>query len=314
MKKTNLITVFVLIIAFFVSGCVKETAKTDKISVVCTNFAVYDWVNNIIDETDFQVTLLSGSGDVHSFQPTAKDITRISTCDLFIYVGGESDAWAEKFVNDNDINNLKLSELLKADLLCDDENHHEHEHKGEEPFDEHFWMSLKLAQKAVDGICEKLIELATDNDAVQTEVYEKNKENFKALLKNLDNEYKMAVDNSKDKTIVVADRFPFLYMTKDYGISYVAAFSGCSTDQDASFEVIAKITQTVEELEKKAVVVLEKSNSSVAKTVKENSKNRDIDIVVMNSCQIIDKMQIEAGVGYIEIMKENLEALKKALE
>ena len=312
MRKISLI-VFSVFILIFVTGCGKTEKKTDKISVVCTNFAIYDWVNNIIDENHFQVALLSGNGDVHSFQPTAKDMARISDCDLFIYVGGESDAWAEKFVAQNSINSLKLSDLLKNELLCGEEKHHEHDHKNNE-FDEHIWLSMKLAQKAVDGIYEELIKVVPENLSAHISEYRKNKDDYKALLEDLDNEYNNAVDSSKDRTIVVADRFPFLYLTNDYDISYEAAFSGCSTEQDASFEVIAKLTQTVEKLQKSAVVVLEKSNSSVVKTVKENSKSRDIDVVVMNSCQTIDKADIEAGAGYIEIMEENLEALKKALE
>ena len=312
MKKIGLI-LFTVLVFIFATGCGKAENETDKISVVCTNFAVYDWVGNIIDENCFQVTLLSGSGDVHSFQPTAKDMARISDCDLFIYVGGESDVWAEKFVAQNRVNSLKLSDLLKNELLCGEEKQHEHEHKNNE-FDEHIWLSLRLAQKAVDGIYEKLIEVVPENLSAHISEYRKNKDDYKALLEDLDIEYKIAVKDSKDRTIVVADRFPFLYLTNDYDIRYEAAFSGCSTEQDASFEVIAKLTQTVEKLQKSSVVVLEKSNSAVAKTVKENSKNRDVDVVVMNSCQTIDKADIEAGVSYIEIMEENLEALKKALE
>ncbi|MBQ7097371.1 MAG: zinc ABC transporter substrate-binding protein [Clostridia bacterium] len=314
MKKVRILAIAVLLFVLFVSGCGSSSEESHKISIVCTNFPVYDWVNNIIDKEDFQVTLLSGNGDIHSFQPTAKDMTRIRTCDLFIYVGGESDIWSEKFVNENGINSLKLFDLLKSDLLCGDENHPEHEHHDEEPFDEHIWLSLKLAQKAVDGIYEKLMEAVPEIQSEQITAYRKRKDELKAELEQLDIEYTKAVEGSKDKTIVVADRFPFLYMTSDYNISSEAAFSGCSTDQDAGFDVIVKLTQTVEKLDKKAVVVLEKSNSSVAKTIKENSNNSELDIVVMNSCQTIGNSEIEAGISYIEIMEENLEALKKALE
>ena len=312
MKRFNMFLAFVILIALFVSGCGSKAKNNDKISIVCTNFAVYDWVDEVIGDDDaekFDVKLLSGSGDIHSYQPTAKDMTEIRTCDLLIYIGGTSDDWAEKVVKEGKVNALKLFDVLKDELICGEHNHSEHEHKADE-YDEHIWLSLKSASKAVDAICQKLSAV----DDTSKDVFRGNADAYMKKLAEADAEYVDAVQNSKDKKIVFADRFPFAYLVRDYGIEAVAAFPGCSADVDASFETIAMLVNVVDECEKKAVLVLENSNQAVAKTVVEGSKGKDAEIAVMNSCQMIGEKEIEQGADYLEIMKKNLEALKLALQ
>ena len=312
MKRFNTFLAFVILIALFVSGCGSLEKDNGKISIVCTNFAVYDWVNEIIGTENgerFDVKLLSGSGDIHSYQPTAKDMTEIRTCNLFVYIGGTSDEWAEKIVTEGKVNSLKLFDMLKDDLICGEHDHGEHEHKVSE-YDEHIWLSLKSASKAVDAICEKLAEV----DAASGDTFRNNADVYVKKLSELDAEYLDAVGNSKDKTIVFADRFPFAYLVRDYGIEAIAAFPGCSADVDASFDTITKLVNAVDEYGKKTVLVLENSNQSVANTVIEGSKAKTAEIAVMNSCQMIGEKEIKQGADYLEIMRKNLDALKSAIE
>ncbi len=323
--KRLIIPTLVLVFMFCLSGCGNAPKKSDKVSVVCTNFAVYDWVNRITDCGDaegLEIILLNGNGDIHSFQPTAQDITKIQTCDLFVYIGGESDVWAEKIVKDNNINHLKLFDVLKEDLICGTHNHDHkqstHEHSASD-YDEHIWLSPKLAAKSITAISEKLVEFAPEidennngKDAVGC--FLKNTTGLEIMCENLDKEYKQAVLMADREPIVFADRFPFGYLTHDYGIECVAAFPGCSADQDASFEVIVRLAKTVDEYDKKAVLVLENSSQTVAKTVIENTKNKNAEILVINSCQTMDEKDFAQGASYFDIMEENLAVLKKALQ
>ncbi len=311
MKPKKILTIFVLICTICLSGCGTVSVKSDKISIVCTNFPIYDWVAALIGGcTDrYEVTLLAKGGDIHSYQPTAQDIALIQTCDLFIYVGGVSDLWAEEVVTANNVNSLKLTEAVKADLLCGDEKHNHHNHSGED-FDEHIWLSLKLAGKLVDAICQKITELDIENSGV----YTVNNESYKQQLTALDSKYRQSVEKSKDKTIVFADRFPFLYMTEDYGIKCIAAFPGCSADSDAGFQVIAELSGAVDQYGKETILVLENSKLSVAETVIKNTKRKDIKTAVMNSCQSIGQQEVQSGASYLKIMEANLESLKAALQ
>ena len=309
MKKPRILIALVLMIGVLVSGCGMQNSQPKKTSVVCTSFAVFDWVTSIIKgfENKYEVTLLAGGGDIHSYQPTAQDIAKISKSDLFIYVGGVSDIWAEGLQNKN---SLKLAEVLEDDLLCVEEEQHNHSHKHGD-FDEHIWLSLRLAQRSVDGIFGKLAEFAQGDEL---KAYMRNRDEYKERLEALDLEYAETVEKSKDKTVVFADRFPFLYMMKDYGITYFAAFPGCSADSDAGFGVIADLAAAVDANKKETVLVLEDSKLSVAETVTGCTRSKDAKIAVMDSCQSITREEIQKGVSYIEIMKANLESLKMALQ
>ncbi len=312
MKRIRFFTAFVLLLALAVSGCGSMSEEKDKLSVVCTTFPAYDWVNSIIGDNAemFEVTLLSGNGDLHSYQPTARDITEIKSCDLFIYTGGVSDGWTDSVIKESDIKTLKLFDALEGELLCSGHEHnHGAEHSAEE-YDEHIWLSPKTAQTAFEAIYEEILDLAPECESF----FSQNREECRKKFEKLNRDYLAAVSESDDKTVIFADRFPFIYMTEEYGIEAVAAFPGCSADTNASFEVIARLAKAVDEYDKKTVLVLENSNQSVAETVIKSTQNKDAEVAVMNSCQSMSTSDIEQGADYFDIMEENLDALKKALE
>jgi len=304
------LTTIVFLITVLISGC-SSVADGNKITVVCTTFSVYDWVNEIIAgeyAENFDVVLLGGSGDMHSYQPTAQDIARIKTCNLFIYVGGVSDGWT-KDVLDSKASTLRLFDHLDGELLCTEHGHGEQGCEDEE-YDEHIWLSPVMAQKVFNVVFDKVSELLPDGKLA----FETNRKECEEKFVKLDEGYRTVVSGAANKTVVFADRFPFAYLMRDYGIECVAAFTGCSADQDAGFEVIARLAETVDKHKKKTVLVLENSNQSVAETVIESTTNKDAEIAVMNSFQTISVQDIEDGADYFDIMEENLEALKKALE
>ena len=236
---------------------------SDGLSIVTTIFPEYDWVQNILGENpaQAQVTMLLDDGvDLHSFQPTAEDILKISTCDMFIYVGGESDDWVEDALKEATNKNMVVINLLDAlgDTVMEEEivegMEHDHDHDHEEAeedhdheeaaeedhdhdheeteYDEHVWLSLRRTATLCQNIAQSLQAIDPDNAAV----YEKNAADYIAKLNALDEGYTKAVSEAKVKTLVFGDRFPFRYMTEDYGLEYFAAFAGCSAETEASFE------------------------------------------------------------------------------
>ena len=316
MKRVFLFILVLLTLSFMLSGCgqrAQVTEDTDKkMSVVCTVFPVYDWLTEIIgeDNDSFEIHYLAKNGDIHSFSPSMQDIVKITISDLLIYVGGESDIWAKKIVDENSLNFLNLFDV-NSDWLLDAEHSHTHEHHEEGAvYDEHIWLSLDIARRSVEAICNELCALDPEN----ADKYRRNAENYSGRLETLDREYEEVAENSEDKTIIVADRFPFLYLTNRYNIEPIAALSGCSADSDASFEVIARLARAVDVYQKQTILVLENPAQSVAETVVKTAKRHGTEIAVMNSCQMVGMDEIEAGADYIEIMTENLEVLKKALE
>ena len=340
------------------SSSVAEDAKdpNKKISIVTTIFPEYDWVREIVGNhaDKFEITYLMNKGvDLHSYQASAEDIAKVSSADLFIYVGGESDTWAEDAIAEATNKDMKVINLLNSlgsdvkeeevvegmaaedehdhdhseeakdhdhseeakdhDHSEEDKDHdHDHDHakEGEEvEYDEHVWLSLKNAQKLVMDIEANIESLDPDNAAD----YAANAQAYVKKLEELDKEYQKAVDESSVKYILVGDRFPFRYLVDDYGLKYSAAFVGCSAETEASFDTITFLAGKLDELGLKNVVTIENSDQKIAKTIIENTKNKDQGLLVLNSLQSVSQKDIDGGLTYLSVMKDNLEVLKKAL-
>lgn len=329
-----LLSVFFVGIAVFLSACgrtsadgvnVDEQNGQKKLQVVATIFPEYDWVREILGEQadNVELTLLLENGvDMHSFQPTMSDILKVSTCDVFIYVGGESDAWvtdALKGAGNPDRTAINLMEVLGdrakeeevVEGMQEEDGHdgHDHEEQEELEYDEHVWLSLKNTQVFCDAISEALQAADPEN----AKLYQENTTAYKGKLAALDREYQAAVDQSESKTLLFADRFPFRYLTDDYNLTYYAAFTGCSAETDASFETITFLAGKLDELKLPVVFVIENSDGKVAKAVVENTNTRDQKILTLNSMQSVTSDEINAGTTYLSIMKENLKTLKEAL-
>lgn len=319
-----------------------------KLSVVCTIFPEYDWVKELIgDKQDkYDITYLMDKGvDLHSYQPSAEDIAKIKACDLFVYVGGESDGWVKDTLKEKTNENMQVVNLLETlgknvkeeevvEGMQDDDDHddkdhdhdkhddkdhddkdnddkdHDHEHCDEPEYDEHVWLSLRNASSLVNEIASKLQVIDPENK----DIYASNAANYTAKLTELDAKYVDTVKKASKKTVLFGDRFPFRYLVEDYGLKYYAAFVGCSAETEASFETVAFLAKKVDELKLSSICVIENSNEKIAKTIIENTTDKNQNIVVMNSMQSVNTDAINGGLTYYSVMEENLKSLEKALK
>lgn len=300
-------------------GVTEQNEKT--LDVVATVFPIYDWTRELTaGAQNVNMTLLLDTGvDLHSFQPTMDDILKISGCDVFIYVGGESDKWVDdalKQARNKDMVALDLMEILGENVKEEEfiegmqkpEEEEEEEEDGVE-YDEHIWLSLKNASL----LCDKIAEALAGADAENAALYRKNADAYIEKLNALDAEYAAAVAAAPNKTMVFGDRFPFRYLTADYGITYYAAFLGCSAESEASFETIGFLSKKLSELGLTHIVALESSDGKLAKTIVQNSDTPDAEIVTMDSLQSATLDDAAAGTTYLSVMEKDLEALKTAL-
>ncbi len=319
----------ILLLASALSGCsgseaAGKASDSDKISIVATIFPEYDWVKNVLGthESETELTLLLDQGvDLHSFQPTAADIMKISDCDLFIYVGGESDEWVEKALQgavNEDMKAVNLMEIL-GDSAKEEEHREgmqEEPHEGEEPhgdseeLDEHVWLSLRNAKLFVSAIADMLSEI----DEKNAEDYRKNRDAYIEKLEALDRAYQEAVSSAGSDTLLFADRFPFRYLVDDYGLNYYAAFSGCSAESEASFATVTFLAEKLDELSLPAVLVIEGSDRGLAETVIGSSTVKDRKILTLDSMQGTTAEDIKNGISYLSVMEANLTVLKEALQ
>ena len=503
MKKIIAMLLALMMLAGVLAGCGKQddnnkTDKNDKLSIVTTIFPEYDWVREILgDKADnAEITMLLDNGvDLHSYQPTADDIVKISDCDLFIYVGGESDEWVDdalKNATNKDMKVINLLEVLgdsvkteetvegmqgedhdhghdeeitkdniedrtlsdfvgewkslypyllngdldeycehkaeedkdssttkdtylekyKASWQCDankisingnkitftytdgktvsaeytydgyqpklnDEgkissvryqfettsdaapkyvqfNDHGHEpgeaerfpiyfgndgfdalmdsktnpffvkdaltvdeildelmgHEHEEEKDEHVWLSLKNAEKLVSAISDTLQELDPDNK----DTYATNSNAYMKKLSALDADYKATVESATYKTVLFGDRFPFRYLADDYGLSYYAAFVGCSAETEASFETISFLAKKADELKLPGVLTIEGAQHKIAETIVQNTTAKNQKVLTMDSMQSTTSKDAANGTTYLSVMEKNLSVLKEVLD
>ncbi len=328
MKKILALLLALWIPAAVFSGCVPQddSAASNKLNIVTTIFPAYDWVREILgDETDrAEITTLLDSGvDLHSYQPTVDDIVKISDCDLFLYVGGESDGWVDDALKNAPNKDRKVIRLL--DVLGDsakaeetvegmqeeEHNHEEEEHGHEEEaeYDEHIWLSLKNAQKLVAAISEALQETGP----ARKDTYAANAAAYVEKLSALDGEYRAAVDSGKYKTLLFGDRFPFRYLADDYGLDYYAAFPGCSAETEASFETVSFLAGKMDALGLPCVLTIEGTQHKIAETIVQNTAQKNQQVLTMDSMQAVTANDAASGVSYLSIMEKNLSVLKKAL-
>lgn len=321
MKKILALLLALWIPAAVLSGCApqNDSAASNKLNIVTTIFPAYDWVREILgDETDrAEITTLLDSGvDLHSYQPTVDDIVKISDCDLFLYVGGESDGWVDDALKNAPNKDRKVIRLLdvlgdsaKAEETVEGMQEEEHDHEEEAEYDEHIWLSLKNAQVLVAAISEALQE----TDPARKNTYAANAAAYAEKLSALDGEYRAAVDSGKYKTLLFGDRFPFRYLADDYGLDYYAAFPGCSAETEASFETVSFLAGKMDALGLPCVLTIEGTQHKIAETVVQNTAQKNQQILTMDSMQAVTANDAASGVSYLSIMEKNLSVLKKAL-
>ena len=307
-----------LALAVTSAGCAGKAESGGKgIKVVCATAPLYDWARQIIRDTDStDLSLVIGNGtDLHSFQPSAADIVSIKNADVFIYVGGESDGWirdALKETANKDQKVVCLMDVLKDSIVeeevvegmqGEDEEEEEGEDEGPE-YDEHVWMSLRLASKSCIAI-EEAIASKASKDAAK---FKANLDAYTAKLSALDKQYEDMVRGARLDTMVVCDRYPFRYLAEDYKLKYSAAFVGCSAETEASFETVKFLADKVKALDSKTILTIENSDGKIAKTVIETSGKSGVKTAVLDSMQSCGK-----DLDYIAVMTNNLTALKDAL-
>lgn len=309
------------------SAAESKSEETKKLSIVTTIFPAYDWVKQVVgDNKNVEISFLIDKGvDLHSYQASAADIAKITDSDLFVYVGGDSDDWAEDIIKENpNLNYINMVDSIGEAALAEelvegmqDEEEHDNEseehaneegehEEGEEEIDEHVWLSIKNAETVVSAIEAKLAEIDPDNKAE----YEKNANDYLAKLDELDKEYKDTLSSIQNKTIIVGDRFPFRYLVNEYGIKYYAAFKGCDAGSEASFETVKFLANKMDELNMTDIFIIDGSKGDLAKTIVDNTKDKNAKVLVLDSMQ---STKSSDNASYLDIMKKNLEVLKEVL-
>ncbi len=282
--------------------------KNEKISIVATAFAQYDFARQIVGEHADVIMLLSPGEESHTYEPTPEDILKIRECDVFIYGGGESDAWIDTVLDsvDEDIRTVKMMSAVDVieNVIHDDGHAHEHEHEHE--YDEHVWTSPHNAVLISQAICDAVCEV----DNVHADYYKKNTAEYILMLEQLDSDFIKLTEHKKHNYIIVGDRFPLRYFTQRYNIGYYSAFPGCSAQAEANPVTVSDLCNRVKRDDISVVFKVDMSKGEIAKTI---SAETGAAIETLYSCHTVSLDDLNNGETYISLMMRNYNALKKAL-
>lgn len=326
-KKLTVLLLALLLCIPVLSGC-GATEKSS--SIVCSSALVCDWVLNVLGEDagSYDVVVLGARGsDIHSYEPTVRDIARIARATLFVRIGGESEDWAGEVLKSADnphLTELALCETL-GDALCSDqdkqEQHEGHEqqhepiadvhssHEGHEHhLDEHIWFSFEYVVHSIESIAGTLTHIKPE----MAELYKNNAASYIGKIRKLEGEYKALAENAECKNIVVCDRFPYLYLCEFMGLGYSAAFDGCSAESEASFSVVSRLAKKIDERQLSYVIKTESSDGAIARAVISATTNKNAKILTLDSMQSLSADDIGQK-SYLGMLESNLEVLRVAL-
>ena len=321
MRKSLCVLLAAVLAVSAFSGCtVQQNPDADdgKLHVVTTIFAPYDFARQVGGD-DVSVTMLLCPGcEVHSYEPTPKDIIAIRNADVFVYVGGESDVWVRDVlagVDNPDLRVVTLMDCVQAleeetvEGMQGEEDHdhdHDHDHEEETEYDEHVWTSPKNAAL----ICEKLADAFAAADPAHAETYAQRCGDYVEKLNQLDAEFRDVVEHAARKTMVFADRFPLRYFADAYGLDYYAAYPGCADAAEPSAATVAFLIDKVRAEGIPVVFTIELSNGKLADTICEATGAKKLEFA---TCHNVTAQAFADGATYLQLMERNVQALREAL-
>ncbi len=306
MKKLICMLIVLVISILCMAGCGEKLPDNGKINIVATVFPPYDFARAIAGDKANVIQLVRPGGESHSFDPTPSDIKNVQSCDLFLCIGTESEAWAQRITESANGMEAKTVKLCDYVVLRESggQEHSEHHHTHRHEHDEHIWTSPLNAVKMSEAICNALKEKDPNNAAY----YQNNFLKLREQLLELDAAIK---ELQGEKTLIFGDRFPFLYLTQEYGFSYISAFPGCAEQTEPDIKTVVHLIEHAKKEKATAVFYTEFSNKKTAQMLCEETGAQPL---LLHSCHNVTKEEWDSGVTYVDLMKRNIENLKIALK
>lgn len=302
-----------LALLFTATACSSKNSESEnkpdsgKISIVSTIFPPYDFAKHIAGENAELKILLPPGNESHTYEPSPSDIIAIQECDVFLYIGGENEQWAEKLLGNADSSEVKAVKLIDTvDLIYEDEGEEKSgtEHEGHHhEYDQHIWTSPANSILMLDAICDAICEADSEN----AEKYKANRDSYKAEITALQSDIKSAADSAANKTVIFADRFPFRYFADEFGLECYAAFNSCSDESEPSAVAVTSLIEKIKSQSIPVVYYLEFSSKKVADTL---CSQTGAQALMLHSCHNVSKEDLDNGETYVSLMRKNLENLK----
>ncbi len=315
LKIKGIICLIPFLIGVFCSGCYSNQPMegSGKLRIVTTIFPAYDFAREIVGDTADISMLLPPGTESHSFEPSPADMIAVENCDLFIYNGGESDAWVDTLLENKGTSNYRVLRMMECVDVVEEKSiegiDEIHQHGGEgmtAEYDEHVWTAPQNAIKITKAIAMAMMDL----DPIHSQTYQENLFRYSKELEDLDGEFREIVASASRTTMIFGDRFPFRYFAEAYRLDYRAAFPGCSSETEPSVKTVAYLVDKIRKEKIPNVFYIEFSNQKIAKMLQVETGAVPL---LFHSCHNLSKEEMERGDTYLSLMRLNAENLKEAL-
>ncbi|MCL2298959.1 MAG: metal ABC transporter substrate-binding protein [Firmicutes bacterium] len=308
MPKRIASILLVLLALCALSSCGFERQPgSGKLSVVATIFAPYDFARAVAGGLAEVTMLLPPGSESHSYEPTPQDILKIRRCGVFVYVGGESDAWVERILSSMDTAGMLVVTLMDCVDTVEEAVVDGMQADGDEAEpDEHVWTAPKNAMR----ITQKISEAMCAADPRNAAAYRQNTESYLAKLDALDAQFHEIAAKGVRNTIVFGDRFPFRYFADAYGLDYYAAFPGCAAETEPGARTVILLIEKIKAEGIPVVFHAELSNEHMARAI---GRETGAEVLLLHACHNITVADFRAGKTYLDLMGDNARALRAAL-
>ena len=300
-------TVFYLAVLGCLFGGAANAAAEVRVRIETSVFPLKEFAASVAGERGEVRLLLPPGAGVHTWQPRAGDLIRLAECDLFIYIGADLEPWVPDVMRGLGGRKIETLEAARGlDLIREPEDGG-HDRGGERhgTFDPHVWLDLELAGRIVDLIRDKLSAIEPEGASI----YRRNAEAYREKLRVLDLKLKTELGTCPGKTFILAGHAAFGYMARRYGLEQVALY-GLSPDSQPT---PGRLIDVVGLARKKSIKVIFFETAASPDVAKALSRELGARTLVLNPGHNLTRAEITMGVGFFDIMEENLRSLKDGL-
>lgn len=293
-----------------------ENSKGTKagLKVVTSLYPLYDFTKNIGRDKVEVILLMPPGVEPHSFEPKPADVLMLDKADLFIYTNKYMEPWAEKLVKGIESKKVAIVDSSKGIQFIEEEGAHDHHfekrtnkekhmHGGMDP---HIWLDLGNAVKMVDNIAQALAL----KDPANSDYYLKNAEAYKAVLQELDRNFKKGLADCASRKIISGGHMAFSYLAKRYSLDTVSAY-GFSPDAEPTPGQLIYISRLIKNEGVKYIFYEELLMPRVAEML---AKESGVQMLFLNGLHNISREEFEKSSSFVTLMGNNLNNLKKGLQ
>ena len=303
---------FVLLLVVFLFGP-KTFAENSprRIKIVTSVFPLMEFAGAIAGERGEVSLLLPPGAEIHTWQPRPSDIVRLSSADLFVYIGGDMEPWLNDILASVRNPSLKTLEASHGISLIETEatgrfdlqaHEREHEHGAVDP---HIWLDFQNDQVIVDRIAAVLSEM----DPAGVPDFKKNASACKKKLQILDDTYRKGLKGCIHKVFILGGHAAFGYLARRYGLQQISLY-GLSPDSQPTPRKLIEVVELARKHKVKVIFFESYVNDELANVLAKEVNARTL---VLNPGANLSKEELKSGVTFFDIMERNLENLKDGL-